>query len=520
MALTIVHNKVDTTADYTQADVDALIASGFYPPGTLLASLVLPSHWNDSHAISGTLAASSVDVTASTYQIDTNAQTALDNIGKNLHQYTAVNMLGGDYALTNEEAKASVLVALNSGVSSILTVPTTSDGYVCANLMIITGFAGNVFSLRSESGGSAFPLTAPIVDLIAYQPGSTPASFYYYNIKNNAFDSSWLSSLYAPTQGAVYDALIGALTPSSLSIGTVDPMTVHGSLITSQLAINSDTTAIEEMHTHSDTVGNGATYYGARSRGTTASPTIVQSGDYARIDSAVAYDGTDYEVLGYTAWIVDGTPGNNDMPGSWNLYVTPDGGFTAALALKIGQDKKAAFQDGITATSLMLNGATALNASNFFGIKENTNTYAETNIQNINAGTSASSDYVATADNGNDTTNYIDLGINSSAYSDSSYTITSTNDGYLYVNGGNLALGTQTVAKSIKFHTGGTLSANNRGGISGTGEWNNNGIPQNTHTPEGAITILANMFMLVPRYLEIASGFIADIGANATMEII
>lgn len=124
--------------------------------------------------------------------------------------------------------------------------------------------------------------------------------------------------------------------------------------------------------------------------------------------------------------------------------------------------------------SLLINGATKLNTSNYFGISGNTNTYVQSNIQNGNNGSSASSDYIATADNGNDTTNYIDMGINSSAYSDSGYTATVALDGYLLVNGGNLVIGT-TTSKSIKFITGGSLTGNTRGEITSSGVYMFNG---------------------------------------------
>jgi hypothetical protein len=99
----------------------------------------------------------------------------------------------------------------------------------------------------------------------------------------------------------------------------------------------------------------------------------------------------------------------------------------------------------------------------------NTNSYTQVNVQNRNNGGSASSDYIATADNGNDTSNYIDLGINSSTYNDANYTIGAINDGYLYNNGGDLSLGTQTAGMMLKFHTGGTLAANERMRIDGNG---------------------------------------------------
>jgi hypothetical protein len=98
---------------------------------------------------------------------------------------------------------------------------------------------------------------------------------------------------------------------------------------------------------------------------------------------------------------------------------------------------------------------------------ENYNGYAQINTQNINAGGAATTDYVATANNGTDSTFYVDLGINGSNYdplspSNSLGSATSPNDAYLYTqangsayNGGNLVLGTTTDQRFIRFVSGG-----------------------------------------------------------------
>lgn len=148
------------------------------------------------------------------------------------------------------------------------------------------------------------------------------------------------------------------LTGGTFNIGTADPMTIGGVATTANLQINSDAATIIEAHSHSATAGTSAVFYGVRSRGTTASPTVVQSGDYIRVDSAVAYDGTDYEVAGYTAWIVGGTPGNNDMPGKYVIAVTPDGSATAAVAMTVNSDATINFSG--TSISPIANDGTAL----------------------------------------------------------------------------------------------------------------------------------------------------------------
>jgi hypothetical protein len=101
---------------------------------------------------------------------------------------------------------------------------------------------------------------------------------------------------------------------------------------------------------------------------------------------------------------------------------------------------------------------------------DNSSYYTQINIQNLGSGSQTSADVVATANDGTDSTYYIDMGINSSTYNDASFTIGAAHDGYLYVNGGNISLGTQSSGKAIVFHTDGTLAANQAGYIIG-GRW-------------------------------------------------
>lgn len=90
----------------------------------------------------------------------------------------------------------------------------------------------------------------------------------------------------------------------------------------------------------------------------------------------------------------------------------------------------------------------------------NTSTFAQINFQNINSGTESSGDIVITNDTGDQNFGYIDLGINSSNYASPLYSASQSNDGYLYVSGANLVLGTSFTATSVKIHVGGTLEEN------------------------------------------------------------
>ena len=107
-------------------------------------------------------------------------------------------------------------------------------------------------------------------------------------------------------------------------------------------------------------------------------------------------------------------------------------------------------------------------SNNPLSVNSNVNAFMQSNVQNLNAGTSASSDIVATMNNGNDNNGYIDLGINSSGYNDPLYNIGGAGDGYVLSSGGNLTLGTDTSAKSVIFHTAGTTTAQERARITDT----------------------------------------------------
>jgi hypothetical protein len=89
------------------------------------------------------------------------------------------------------------------------------------------------------------------------------------------------------------------------------------------------------------------------------------------------------------------------------------------------------------------------------------NSYVQLNVQNINTvGNLVSADFIATAPNGTDSTKFIDMGINGNNYSSSAWTVSGPNDGYVYINSGNLTLGTDTPNTTVKVHVGGTLAGN------------------------------------------------------------
>ena len=88
------------------------------------------------------------------------------------------------------------------------------------------------------------------------------------------------------------------------------------------------------------------------------------------------------------------------------------------------------------------------------------NDYIQTNQQNLSSGALASSNTVLTADNGTDTTNYVDFGITSSGYNSPDFPSLLANSGFVISTGADLRLQAGTngavsaVDKDIVFNAG------------------------------------------------------------------
>ena len=95
------------------------------------------------------------------------------------------------------------------------------------------------------------------------------------------------------------------------------------------------------------------------------------------------------------------------------------------------------------------------------------NSYGQVLNVNHNPGTQSSADIVAVNDIGTDESYFIDMGINSSNYNTSTWKVNGANDGYLYVQDGNLAIG--TTQDRIVFFTNGTLAGNIEATITANG---------------------------------------------------
>jgi hypothetical protein len=111
--------------------------------------------------------------------------------------------------------------------------------------------------------------------------------------------------------------------------------------------------------------------------------------------------------------------------------------------------------------------------------------YGQVNIRNSLSAPSASGDLVITADIGDDSSNFINIGINNSGFSTSSWTISGALDAYLYTSDSNLSIGVAAANKHLSFFVGDTLIENEKIRVTETGVGIGTTVAGSTLTVEG-----------------------------------
>jgi hypothetical protein len=113
------------------------------------------------------------------------------------------------------------------------------------------------------------------------------------------------------------------------------------------------------------------------------------------------------------------------------------------------------------------------NSVNAIYTKGTINDYFQFNIRNLSNGSQASSDIVATADNGTESSNYVNMGINGSGYVWEPWNpveLGKPNDCYLLGHGNDLLIANSNANKDIIFMSGGTMQSNERLRIKSNGK--------------------------------------------------
>jgi hypothetical protein len=123
----------------------------------------------------------------------------------------------------------------------------------------------------------------------------------------------------------------------------------------------------------------------------------------------------------------------------------------------------------VDAPEKLLVDAGTTDSYNLLMAKGERNGYLQFNIQNKSGQGQASTDIVATADNGTETSNYVNLGINGGGYNSANNILSGPNNGYLFSSGQEFIIGNSAPGKNLIIFTGGITGSNERMRITSAG---------------------------------------------------
>lgn len=366
--------------------------------------------------------------------------------------YTSVLYGNGQFILLSADSNTNIAVSSDGGVTwSEVNTPYNAyySGAYGDNTFIATGIiAGNVFNISySTAGVDATPIGA-----------TTPSTARFTNVTvttdlvvSGDITGATITDLYANVIAAntgmkgYVDSLSGSESIANVNMKAY----VDGQVTAANAGVTSANVGmvgyVNAQVTAANTRANTANiamvgYVGAQ-------VTTANIGMKGYVDTAVAgIGGSSYGNANVAQFLptYSGNIGQLLAVGDMTVFGSITAGFTFPTA---------------TFANVIFNGGGFANG------------YAQLNIQNVDSvGTLNSADFIATAPNGTDSTHYIDMGINGNNWSSGSWTVSGPNDGYVYINQGNLTLGTDTLGTTVKVHVGGTLAGN----VVGT--FNSNGL--------------------------------------------
>lgn len=185
--------------------------------------------------------------------------------------------------------------------------------------------------------------------------------------------------------------------------------------------------------------------------------------------------GTDYFEFGSTGTSNSGgfefiTGDEGDEPILFKNYNSVTG-MSETMRLQSGRVAIGSSAFDATNPEKLLVDAGTTTSYNLMTAKGSINNYLQINVQNRSGGNQASSDIVATANNGNESDKYIDMGINSGGFSYNTYPmLDGNNTAYLYATGNDFVIGNAASNKNLRFFTGGYALTNERMKIESDGD--------------------------------------------------
>lgn len=408
-------------------------------------------------------------ITGNTYNITSSWSNSTTSTTSASYAGTASVLLG---SITSASYSLTASFALNGGVIG----PTISSSWASQSLSssFVSSYQSNTIVLTSSLNW----ITASF-DTANQQVNLSVAAAYNLTCSNNPFI------------GQISDVLIyishSAATSSSLSFPSTW-MNVGAGWPT---AIPANTVGVLWLRAINNNSIIGTFNYSGSVGGTSSYSLAALSAAYAPGSPSVSasYSST-------ASWAITATNANA-------ISFVP----TVAVSASFASSSLSASYLNSTVLTISASGLVGINSSSFNSVNPETilirsisstspnllvgvgnlNNYLQLNINNDSNGATGSSDIVATADVGNESIAYIDMGINSSGYNIPAFSLGGPLDGYIYVVasgsvGGDLTIGSLSTG-SIIFHTQGSSIANERMRIDTTGSIGI-GVSKPAHTLE------------------------------------
>ena len=371
------------------------------------------------------------------------AYTNVSNAPQELLQ-NALPIIGATLTLTaatqqaaSSQTTTGYAVAYTGSYGSSGSVTVT--GSFPASLAV--GYAVTVSGMTTPSNNGVFILTAASTSAVTYTN--------WWGVTETAATGSTVVS------AATTTSLAGTITGGAMAAGF--PAGAYAGI--PAVTVSGFTTCTANNGTTFPVIASSATYIAvtnaAGSTCSTGSPVIqstaaVNSPKFCLTNnygSGAGTQGTETSCLQN----VMGAPGTNPTA-TLQLTQTGSTGLTGFQA--------ANFQAG-SVTPLV---GAVINAT-----ESNVANTTQINVMNTSSDNAASSDLVATSDNGSQTTHYIDVGCNSSTYNQAAYNSGAADDCYMYAASDNLNIATATSGKTITFNVGGTTTTQLAATINATG---------------------------------------------------